>query len=128
MVSFSRVIIAIAASLMAGTSSALELTTENFAEKVTGKTVFIKFFAPWCGHCKAMAEDWAKLEEDFKDHPVALVGSVDCTEEESTDLCELFQVEVGCVDQFPCDNDDDDDKNDGENDKIELFRHPIILL
>jgi len=93
MVSSSRVLIALAASLMAGSSNALDLTTENFAEMVTGKTVFIKFFAPWCGHCKAMAEDWAQLEEDFKDHKVALVGSVDCTAEESADLCELFQVE-----------------------------------
>lgn len=93
MFSSSRAFIAFAISLMAGSSSALELTTENFAEMVTGKTVFIKFYAPWCGHCKAMADDWAKLEEDFKDHKVALVGSVDCTNEGSADLCELFQVE-----------------------------------
>jgi len=33
-------------SLLAG-SQALELTPENFDDAVAGKTVFIKFLAPW---------------------------------------------------------------------------------
>ncbi len=112
MVSSTSALLAITASLMAGSSFALDLTMENFAEMVNGKTVFIKFYAPWCGHCKEMAGDWAKLEEDFKDHEVALVGSVDCTDEESAELCELFSVEVG-VDRTKlcCDNDDNDDNS-----------------
>ena len=86
-------LLAIAASLVAG-SSALELTPENFAEMTAGKTVFLKFYAPWCGHCKAMAGDWAKLEADFKDHAVALVASVDCADDDNQEICSDFNVEV----------------------------------
>ena len=90
---YSAAILAIAASFLAS-ASALELTTSNFDEITTGKTVFIKFYAPWCGHCKAMAADWARLENDFADHNIALVASVDCSEEENDSICEDFGVEV----------------------------------
>ena len=33
--------------LLAGTASAVELTPDNFDELTAGKTVFIKFLAPW---------------------------------------------------------------------------------
>jgi len=89
---YSAAILAIAASFLAS-ASALELTTANFDEMTTGKTVFIKFYAPWCGHCKAMAADWARLENDFADHKVAMVASVDCSEEENDSICEDFGVE-----------------------------------
>jgi len=35
------------AALLAGTASAVELTPDNFDELTAGKTVFIKFLAPW---------------------------------------------------------------------------------
>ena len=33
--------------LLAGTAAATELTPDNFDELTAGKTVFIKFLAPW---------------------------------------------------------------------------------
>ena len=92
MVYSSRSLLAIAVTL--ATTNALELTSENFAEMTAGKSVFLKFYAPWCGHCKAMADDWAKLEKDFEGHDVALVASVDCTDEANEQVCTDFNIEV----------------------------------
>jgi len=89
---YSVAFLAIAASFLAS-ASAVELTEANFSEMTAGKTVFLKFFAPWCGHCKSMAADWSKLEKDFEGHAIALIGSVDCTDDAADPICEEFNVE-----------------------------------
>ncbi|KAL7532550.1 hypothetical protein ACHAXR_004698, partial [Thalassiosira sp. AJA248-18] len=66
-------------ALAASGASATELTPDNYDELTAGKTVFIKFFAPWCGHCKKMKPDWDKLIGDFSSSATQLVADVDCT-------------------------------------------------
>merc|ERR1711957_475935 len=58
---------------------ASELTKDTWDAAVAGKTVFVKFQAPWGGHCKRMKPDWDKLMAEFKDSKTALVADVDCT-------------------------------------------------
>mmetsp|Transcript_49537 Transcript_49537/g.111424 ORF Transcript_49537/g.111424 Transcript_49537/m.111424 type:complete len:220 (+) Transcript_49537:82-741(+) len=67
------------ASALLGPANALELTKETWEDGVAGKTVFVKFFATWCGHCKRMKPDWDKLMSEFKDSKTILVADVDCT-------------------------------------------------
>ncbi len=64
--------------LLIAQASALQLTPDNWDSSVAGKTVFVKFFAPWCGHCKKMKPAWDKLMEEYKDSETVLVGDVDC--------------------------------------------------
>merc|ERR1712216_191175 len=70
-------------------ASAIELTPDNFDSATAGKSAFIKFLAPWWGHCKSMKPAWDKLMDEFKDSKTALVGDVDCTVHQ--DLCDAEQ-------------------------------------
>eukprot|EP00571_Detonula_confervacea_P001351 CAMPEP_0172322576 /NCGR_PEP_ID=MMETSP1058-20130122/46274_1 /TAXON_ID=83371 /ORGANISM="Detonula confervacea, Strain CCMP 353" /LENGTH=217 /DNA_ID=CAMNT_0013038349 /DNA_START=48 /DNA_END=701 /DNA_ORIENTATION=- len=64
---------------LASSASAIELSPDNFEAETAGKSVFLKFFAPWCGHCKKLKPDWDKLMEEFGSSATQLVGDVDCT-------------------------------------------------
>ena len=54
------------------------LSAESFQNLVTTTqdAWFIKFYAPWCHHCQAMAASWAELGREMKDK--LNVGEVNC--------------------------------------------------
>jgi len=66
---------------------AASATVDAFNARIKGKNAFVKFFAPWCGHCKKMAPAWTELEGKFKDVAGVEVFDVDCTSAEGKEIC-----------------------------------------
>ncbi|KAF0976933.1 hypothetical protein FDP41_004228 [Naegleria fowleri] len=56
-----------------------ELTPSNFDSIVFNpeKNVLVKFYAPWCGHCKKMAPDYEKVAKAFANERNVVVAKVD---------------------------------------------------
>lgn len=62
-------------------SSTVELTTQNF-EKTNNGLWLMKFYAPWCGHCKKLAPTYEKIANYFhrRAKQGVHVGKIDATE------------------------------------------------
>ena len=80
---------------IAGVSGQVQPLTDNNFERLTqastGMTTgawFVKFYAPWCGHCKGLAPIWKEVAEELKTE--LTVAEVDCTVDRMT--CKRFGV------------------------------------
>lgn len=60
----------------------------DFVEK--NRFVMVEFYAPWCGHCQALAPEYAAAATELKGENVAL-AKVDATEE--SDLAQQYDVQ-----------------------------------
>lgn len=81
----------------------IQLVGKNFNKIVDGsRDMFIKFYAPWCGHCKAMAEPWKEFAADMEEEFANLgIAEIDATANEAPEIFEyrgfptLFWVPKG---------------------------------
>ena len=94
------VLLCVAREVTASSSSKIvELTTATFEHQTqasTGQTTgkwFVKFFAPWCGHCQRLAPEWEQLADDLHDNQGTfefVLASVDCTQD--PEVCARFSI------------------------------------
>lgn len=69
-----------------------QLTAENFNHMTARGLTFVKFYAPWCDHCKAMVADWQELGlRSYKGRSGdTLVAEIDCVKYKET--CKTHRV------------------------------------
>jgi len=68
-----------------------ELTDENYSTFLSKGRHFVKFYAPWCGHCRNLAPTWVLLGESFQnDHSVS-ISMLDC--DTHSLACQKYKIE-----------------------------------
>jgi len=72
-------------------SDVLSLTTSSFETTVNPEPLMlVEFFAPWCGHCKALAPHYEEAATALKEKGIK-VAKVDCVEE--ADFCQTKGIQ-----------------------------------
>ncbi|KAL9652998.1 hypothetical protein ABK040_015513 [Willaertia magna] len=70
-----------------------DLNPSNFDEIVMhkDKDVLVKFYAPWCGHCKKMAPDYEKVAQAFVNEDNVVVAKLDA--DKHRDVASKFGIQ-----------------------------------
>jgi protein disulfide-isomerase A1 len=74
-----------------GESDVITLSASTFDEIVNPEPIIlVEFFAPWCGHCKALAPHYEEAATALKEKNIK-IAKVDCVEE--AELCQSKGVQ-----------------------------------
>jgi protein disulfide-isomerase A1 len=62
----------------------IQIVGSTFKEIVVNSKqhVLVEFYAPWCGHCKALAPIYEKVAQHFKNDTSIVIGKIDATANE----------------------------------------------
>ena len=73
----------ILAANVAFASTVKHVSAQDFDETVKNSKEdlgwMVKFYAPWCGHCKKLAPIWDELAEFYKDEKDLIIAKFDST-------------------------------------------------
>ncbi|OLQ04326.1 Acylcarnitine hydrolase [Symbiodinium microadriaticum] len=58
-----------------------------------GRSAFVRFYAPWCGHSQAMQPAWQQLAKAYQSSGDIVISDVDCTAAENEELCRDQSIE-----------------------------------
>lgn len=67
----------------------LALTADTFSSTLAKGPAFVKFFAPWCGHCKKLAPIWKQLARHMQNK--VTIAEVNCDDHSA--LCKAQGVQ-----------------------------------
>jgi thioredoxin domain-containing protein 5 len=72
--------VAVFALLSTANAEPVTLDDSNYDSSVGEGVWFVKYYAPWCGHCKRLAPTWEKLADEVTSAGLNVkVAKVDCT-------------------------------------------------
>jgi len=87
-----NLVLLISIAIIAGIQS-IPIHDENFEKLAQEKMVFLKFFTPWCGHCKKLKPTWMAISDHYQGHKHVLMGEVDCAGKGKS-LCSKYKVDA----------------------------------